>query len=373
MSLAVRMDALDRTISDLDPLEFVRHVDHLTELNAHADRAGLERLADDMLARVWNNVSDLPTAGAALRDLGFVLASLERHGVDHRTLSGAEETLLKLGDITDEIPRDSVYTYALRNPRSGTRFFTGIPEEILFIDQVRIAGTALRPAVDDLVATLTLPLRDPELTERLARAVAAFRTFAEALLAVKRQVTPEVFSHQMRPYFPPMTVGGTVLYAPGGAQMTPLLVDIALLRPEPGEPEAGWYPRYLDENLPYLPAAYREAADAIQRHRPLLPRLLDEAARAGSAPRDAEREEPALRQLRLLMREVLRFRLPHLQLARANMAIRVAGSLGSGGYTTSSLDQLAELTTRRHHQLTDALSDGPPAVRSTAPPTPQAG
>ncbi|MFD5698604.1 monodechloroaminopyrrolnitrin synthase PrnB family protein [Streptomyces lasiicapitis] len=345
-------------MSELDPLRFSEHIDEVPGLNEDADMRGLERLARALLDRVPEAVTDEDTASAALRDLGFVLASIERHGTDHRSLPGAEETLLKLGGLVDEVPRDSVYTYALRNPGNALRTFTGIPQEVLFIEEVRRAGIALRPAVDHLMAALPLPARDPLLLEHLAAATEAFKVFAEALLTVKRNITPEVFSTRMRPYFPPMTVGGTVLYAPGGAQMTPLLVDMAVLRPEPGDPRQKWYAQYLDENLLYLPAAYRAAGDTILTYRPLLPRLLDEATGDTAAP--------VLAQLRLLMREILHFRLPHLQLARANMRIRPDGSLGSGGYTTDSLDHLVELTTERHQRLSDAFAAAPPLDHATA-------
>ncbi len=358
MNLATDMRTLDQRVSELDPLRFSEHITEIPRLNDAADTAALERLAHKLLDRVPDTVTDDVTASAALRDLGFVLASLERHGTDYRSLPGAEEALLKLGGLVDEVPRDSVYTYSLRNPEDALRTFSDIPEEVLFISEVRRAGIALRPAVDHLMAALTLPVRDPLLVEHLAASTEAFRVFAQALLTVKRNITPEVFSTRMRPYFPPMTVGGTVLYAPGGAQMTPLLVDMAVLRPEPGDPRHAWYEQYLDENLLYLPAAYRAAGDTIMASRPLLPRILDEATGDATAS--------VRNQLRLLMREILHFRLPHLQLARANMRIRPDGSLGSGGYTTDSLDHLVALTTERNQRLTDALAAASPLDHATA-------
>ncbi|MGK5641608.1 monodechloroaminopyrrolnitrin synthase PrnB family protein [Streptomyces sp. URMC 126] len=351
--LALPMRDLDRAVAASDPLDAARDAPRLPALNRAADIAGLTALAREWTSRAEGAVRDPVTAGAALRDLGFALASLERHGVDYRTLPGAEELLLKLGAVTEEVPRDSVYTYALRNPETAPRSFTELPEEELFIREVRTAGVALRPAVDALTEALPAAVHDPSLPGLLAEATAGFTVFAQSLLSVKRTITPRTFSYEMRPYFPPMTVGGQVLYAPGGAQMTPLLVDVALLRPEPGDPREEWYEGYLRENLPYLPAAYRDAADAARRHRPLLPRLVEEAGRHSPGTPAVVR---TLTELRRLTQELLRFRLPHVQLAKANMAIRPDGSLGSGGYTTDSLDRLAELTLARHRLLTDACA-----------------
>jgi hypothetical protein len=347
MSLAAQMDALDKEVAAQDPLGAAPDIHHLPRLNRAADTGEIARLARRWLTRVDESVHDAASASAALRDLGFALASLERHGVDYRTVDGAEETLLKLGALADEVPRDSVYTYALRNPEDDMRYFTEVPEEALFIREVRRAGVALRPAVDALAEALPLPVDDARLPELLSTATDGFAAFAQCLLTVKREVTPECFTGELRPYFPPMTVGGDVLYAPGGAQMTPLLVDILLLRPEPGEPLGPWYEDYLVENTGYLPVAYRAIARDARAHRPLLPRLAGEAS---SRP-ESSYTATTLRELRRLMQEVLRFRLPHLRLAKANMAIRPAGSLGSGGYTTDSLDRLTELTVARHQQL----------------------
>jgi monodechloroaminopyrrolnitrin synthase len=348
------MRELDLRVASLDPLGVVHEIQRLPVLNRAADVAGLTLLARAWAERVDGSLYDAATASAALRDLGFVLASLERHGVDYRVVEGAEEILLKLGAIADEVPRDSVYTYALRNPERAPRSFTELPEEALFIQEVRTAGVALRPAVDALMEALTLNVDDPELPDLLAAATEGFAVFARSLLSVKRNITPETFSHEMRPYFPPMTVGGQVLYAPGGAQMTPMLVDIVLIRPEPDEAQEEWYEQYLRENLGYLPATYRAAGDLARQHRPLLPRLVDEAGREAAVTPGASR---TLRELGGLMREVLKFRMPHLQLAKANMKIRPEGSLGSGGYLTDSLDHLAELTLSRHQLLPDVSAD----------------
>ncbi|MEU0019670.1 monodechloroaminopyrrolnitrin synthase PrnB family protein [Streptomyces rochei] len=349
--LAPPMRELDLDVAGSDPLDAARDAPRLPALNRAGDTTGLDRLARSWTDRVPSRVHDAVTAGAALRDLGFVLASLERHGVDYRSVPGAEETLLRLGALTDEVPRDSVYTYALRNPENAVRSFTELPEEALFIREVRTAGTALRPAVDALLEALAVPVDDPALAELLDEATRGFSVFAQSLLSVKRNITPETFSGELRPYFPPMTVGGQVLYAPGGAQMTPLLVDIVLIRPEPGDPQEEWYEQYLRENVPYLPAAYRAAGERARHHRPLLPRLVDEAVRHSPGHGSVAR---TLTGLRALMRELLRFRLPHLRLAKANMNIRPDGSLGSGGYTTDSLDHLAELTLARGRLLSGA-------------------
>ncbi|WP_449479546.1 hypothetical protein [Streptomyces rochei] len=128
---------------------------------------------------------------------------------------------------------------------------------------------------------------------------------------MKRNITPETFSGELRPT--PITVGGQAgpRGSPwGGAQTT--AVDIALLTAGAQE-ERGYEARLRENRGP--PAGCHGAEQRARRHRPLLPRLVDEAV-DGTPP--GARPVACSAHLRALMRELLRFRLPHLRLAKAN-------------------------------------------------------
>ncbi|MFH9554523.1 monodechloroaminopyrrolnitrin synthase PrnB family protein [Streptomyces sp. NPDC017435] len=150
------------------------------------------------------------------------------------------------------------------------------------------------------------------------------------MLTVKRTLTPHYFTGLLRPYYPPLEIDGRTYYAPGGAQMPLLVLDVLILSQAATGELAAWYEQYLTDNVLYLPPHHRALVDAGRRS-PGLARL-------------AHRRTHLQPAAALLIDDLLRFRLPHRQLARANMAVRADGSLGSGGYTTSALDRLLDVT-----------------------------
>ncbi|KPI25052.1 hypothetical protein OV320_8257 [Actinobacteria bacterium OV320] len=89
-----------------------------------------------------------------------------------------EAAMLRLGATADEAPRETVYSYATRNPRGPRRrSFTDTPGEHVFIDE----NTA-----DALAAVVQERLRD----------------FAARLQTVKRTLTPHYFTGLLRPHYP---------------------------------------------------------------------------------------------------------------------------------------------------------------------------
>jgi hypothetical protein len=163
------------------------------------------------------------------------------------------------------------------------------------------------------------------------------RRFAECLLLVKRNVTPEFFTGQLRPYYPPIRLGDEIYYGPGGAQMPQLVLDVVLLRPDRQSPYARWHDEYVEDNSRYLPPAHRKLIKTASGE----PAGLIASVAASHALVGNEQLRGALRRV---LSTVLRFRYPHQQLARANMRIRPAGSVGSGGYSLDAVNRLVDLT-----------------------------
>ena len=54
---------------------------------------------------------------------------------------------------------------------------------------------------------------------------------------------------------------------------------------------------------------------------------------------------------------LLKFRYPHLKVAKDNMNIRTEGSLGSGGYTSDILERLLSHTVRSRAKLVERLGN----------------
>lgn len=273
----------------------------------------------------------------------MITASLARHTGHAVPPPAVEAAMLHLGATADEVPRETVYSYATRNPRGPRRrSFTDTPGEHVFIDEV----TAASHALDDAIRHCSgLPAAaDRNAADALAAAVHdRLRDFAARLLTVKRTLTPHYFTGLLRPYYPPLEIDGRTYYAPGGAQMPLLVLDVMILSQAATGELAVWYEQYLTDNVLYLPPHHRALVDAGRRT-PGLARL-------------AHRRPHLRPAAALLIDDLLRFRLPHRQLARANMAIRADGSLGSGGYTTSALDRLLDVT----DSARALLSPGSPA------------
>ncbi|MCX4971122.1 DUF1864 family protein [Streptomyces sp. NBC_00654] len=320
---------LDSITATLDPLGADAVMRALPQANIAADTRWLHTRAE-RLSRHAASIRDVAPARAALRDLGMITASLARHTSCRVPLPAVEAAMLHLGAAADEVPRETVYSYTTRNPRGPRRrSFTDTPGEHVFIDEVTDASHALDDAIRHCAG---MPeAANQEAADELAATVhERLRAFAAHLLAVKRTLTPQNFTGLLRPYYPPLDIDGTTYYAPGGAQMPLLVLDVMILSQAATGNLAAWYEQYLTDNVLYLPPHHRAMVDAARRT-PGLARLA--------------RHRPHLRPaVALLIHDLLRFRLPHRQLARDNMAVRDDGALGSGGYTTSALDRLLDVT-----------------------------
>ncbi|MEU9074374.1 monodechloroaminopyrrolnitrin synthase PrnB family protein [Kitasatospora sp. NPDC048538] len=320
---------LDSSIAALDPLGADAVMRALPQANIAADTTWLCTRAT-RLSQHATRIRDVAPARAALRDLGMLTASLARHTGRPVPPRSVEAAMLHLGAVADEVPRESVYSYATRNPRGPRRrSFTDTPGEHLFIDEVTAASHALDAAI--LHCCHLAEAGDQHAADVLADLVhQRLQTFATHFLTVKRNLTPQYFTGQLRPYYPPLDIAGHTYYAPGGAQMPLLVLDVILLSQAATGELAAWYEQYLDDNTLYLPPHHRA--------------LIESARRTPGLARLAQRHPHLRPATALLIGDLMRFRLPHRQLARANMAVRDDGALGSGGYTADALDQLLAVT-----------------------------
>lgn len=337
MFTAAAANSYDAHIATLDPLNADGLMAHLPEANAARDVSWLRHTAGQ-LAEGSARIGSGEDACAALRDLGFVISSLGRHEPSALDCCPWQPQLQRLGALADEVPRETVYGYASRNPEGRRqRRFTDTAEERLFIASVSGGIAHLNHAVETLAGHAPWPVHTGTLRFVLADLDSRLREFATCLVNVKRAITPEFFTSQLRPYFPPLTVNGRTYFGPGGAQMPQLVLDVLLLRPEASAPLAKWHARYIEENAVYLPAPHRHVIAAALTTPAGLVAHMTRPATSASDP-------AALAALRAVLRSVLRFRYPHQRMAAANMAVRPAGSVGSGGYSLEAVDQLVELT-----------------------------
>ncbi|MEU9281485.1 monodechloroaminopyrrolnitrin synthase PrnB family protein [Streptomyces sp. NPDC048341] len=120
---------LDSTTAALDPLGADSVMRTLPQANNAADTTWLRTRAEHLSRHA------APTR-AALRDLGVITASVARHTGRPVPPPAVEAAMLRLGATADEVPRETVYSYATRNPRGPRRrSFTDTPGEHVFIDE----------------------------------------------------------------------------------------------------------------------------------------------------------------------------------------------------------------------------------------------
>lgn len=336
---------LDQSVSGLDPfsLDSFFEADFVKFANASSP--------SEMLGFVERHFSGISFADlmklnevaamAATRDLGMLAAALTKLGVRVSEVSVLETMLLKLADKTYEVPADTVFSYGPRNP-SGTRrrTFTGSPEEEMFIQSFSEGMDGLIVALASLEVLQEMDIYEPMYAQYASEAADGMRGMVDAIFAVRKVVTPEVFTFRLRPFFDPKTIGGRTYFAPGGAQMPISMVDLLVWGV--GETDRTCL-SYWNENLQYLPTSYRSKIESISRGRSIIHGVVQRMSQ-GLTEQQRVNAQASIDGLMGVVDQVIRFRAPHLGIAKANMKIRQKGALGSGGYNTSILQHLIAKT-----------------------------
>lgn len=291
------------------------------------------------------------SAMAATRDLGMVASSFRRHGADISILPTLEPALLALSRRTREVPADTVFSYGSRNPRGKRmRTFTGHADERFFVDSVQRAIFLLYRVLEDLDEAQGFAARGEFSAERIGTAASRFERLVEIILSVYRRITPQFFTEELRPFFEPKIIGRRMYLAAGGAQLQFLFIDEIVWGVSRRDPVLA---RYYAENAAYQPVAVRER-EAVIADRPT---LLECATKALRGIHDGNRVAltKSLEALGILLGHLEQFRVVHLNIARANMAIRPRGAVGSGGYDTTLLELLLANTTAARLTAKDCL------------------
>lgn len=287
-----------------------------------------------------------PAAAAALRDLGMVMASLRRHGVEPVPAApDLEPLLLHLGEITEMVPRDTVVHYGPWNPAGPReRRFTGDDREGRLIQAVREGiPLVLRMSRELLDALGAEPFR-----EEFEAELAAARATAERLVAilgeVQASVTPQYFAREVRPFFEPVVVGGRSYQGPAAAHMPLYIADLCLWAPRDGA-----FRELMESAVEYATPQGREVLEEARRLPTSLAALV--AARLADAPDLAVMR--CAHELRKIFRALVTFRGRHAALARAAYDAETGlFETGSGGGTPTQLLDIV----RAMHEAGEAVA-----------------
>ncbi|MFD0368929.1 monodechloroaminopyrrolnitrin synthase PrnB family protein [Streptomyces sp. NPDC127114] len=241
-----------------DPLGADAVMAAVPAMNADADTAALAvalraLVPDPELAAGWSVVDAL----AAMRDLGVLLGSLKRHGIQPVTAVPEVLPVLELlGRRTDMVPRDTVHHYTAWNPPGPRRrTYTGHPMEAHLQEAVRMSFPALVAALDACARTARLEPYDPGFALALDRTAHHVQSLVDAIDLTVAHVTPEYFARTLRPYFEEIDVAGRAYLGPAAAQVPLWLVDLTLWQCDRSDPA---YDAFLAESLPYALPSWRE-------------------------------------------------------------------------------------------------------------------
>jgi monodechloroaminopyrrolnitrin synthase len=323
---------LDEHVRLLDPLCFDPCLPAVWEANSTGDVSVLISMLRNVLPSIQDAATaSLPESLAVMRDLGVLLGSVKRHGVEPVAVAQELEKLLPLiarrsGMV---VPRDTIYHYILWNPVGPReRMYTGLPMERMLMSAVRVSLPMLNTAVD---VCASLGDSDPDdlafatALNELATLVGAMRDSMDVVIA---NVSPEFFARTMRPYFEDIRVGRDTWLGPAAAHVPLALIDLRL-----------WASDHADDG--YLDFVNHSAPYTVDRWRPLyrdwqrIPSLVScvvEALERRPRQEVAYAINASAEALCRAMRALTVFRGKHLTIAREAYAPDTGlYELGSGG------------------------------------------
>ncbi|MFF0559064.1 monodechloroaminopyrrolnitrin synthase PrnB family protein [Streptomyces sp. NPDC004266] len=350
-----------------DPLGADALLAAVPAMNARADAAALTvalraLVPDPDRAAQWS----VGGALAAMRDLGILLGSLKRHGVQPlHAVPEALPVLELLGRRTDMVPRDTVHHYTTWNPRGPRRrTYTGHPTEALLQDAVRTVFPGLVAALDDCARLARLEPYDPGFATALHRIAGHVRAMVDSIDLTVAQVPAEYFALTLRPYFEEVEIAGRDYLGPAAAQVPLWLVDLTLWQCDRSDPA---YDAFLAESLPYALPSWR-AFHA--RHRGGISAV--GKLSAAVSWEGADRLPPALTASAEALGRVLRilktFRARHLGIARKAYSddVRLYEE-GSGGAPVALLRSILDLTRENETLVRRMTGRRRPAAAPVAP------
>ncbi|GAA4781111.1 monodechloroaminopyrrolnitrin synthase PrnB family protein [Streptomyces sanyensis] len=280
---------------------------------------------------------------AAMRDLGVLLGSLKRHGVQPLdAVPEALPVLRRLARRTDMVPRDTVHHYTAWNPTGRRqRMYTGDPMEGRLQDAVRMVFPRLVACLDACAELARLEPYDSGFATVLDRIGALAGAMVDSIDLTVARVSPVFFARELRAYFEEIDVGGEEYLGPAAAQVPLWLVDLTLWQCDRGDAD---YDAFLDASVRYSLPSWRAHRDAHRGGISAVSKLSAAFSWEGPAAVPAVLAASAEALARVL--KVLKtFRARHLTLARKAYAEEVRRyEEGSGGAPVALLRTVLDLT-----------------------------
>ncbi len=340
-------------IAPLDPLAADDKIAALPDWNEAGD-VGAISAALRALAPTPESAGALGLfeACAAMRDIGMLLSSLKRHGIEPtEAVPEITPALLALGKTCAMVPRDTVYHYGSWNPTGPRqRRFTRDANEEALIHCVRAAAPGVEAAIAALVEAGEGALGTLEFTERCRHAARSVMSMVDSINFARRQVDVRFFAQVLRPYFEAIVIEGETYMGPAAAHLPLSVVDHLTWGSDCRDPV---YRTFQEDAAKYTVLAWREVCQDTE-HRPSLVTRVIEQLNTATTPDPTLFEASAA--VYAILRVLLAFRGRHKVLADKAYDPRVrVYPVGSGGYSVDAVARILEVTRERAGELKDAV------------------
>lgn len=345
----------DLYIEGLDPLQSDERFRLIPAFNQQKDTIALVLMLVDMLPSV-SEAADFTyfQACAAMRDIGIMLGSLKRHGVEPvHVIPELEDKLNILGNLTDLPPRDTLIHYVRWNPEGlRQRTYTGTEDERQLIKSVRLAMHPLYEAILSLHDLYNLPLASSEFVPLCHQVIHQFDGMVQGVVNAKRNVSPQYFAEELRFYFDPIILNEREYLGPGAVEMPVFVFDHILWN---CDLEDAMYTEFKKAYVPYNQAMVRDLYRSYE-HAPSLVNKIVRELRDDMCPSDIKLQ--SAKSLVKLFNLLKSFRTPHKKLAdKAYEHAEKAAyrEKGSGGYEPGVLQYILQLNLQALDRLKESI------------------
>lgn len=341
-------------IAMLDPLGADMMFLHLPKMNLSGDISSIIYNTQTLISNLDIENYTLHQAIASLRDLGIIAGSIKRHGMEPvEVIPGLEAILLKLGYITNMIPRDTLMHYVVWNPEGARkRRYTEHIDEDMLIESAKIALSGLELAIQQLIILYSLSLNSSDFIFSCNICAEHLNKMVEAIVLTIKKVSRQVFSEKLRPYYDSITIQGKNYLGTGAVEMPLFIFDHILWSTD--YPERT-YVKMKKSLVPYCLPIYRYIYQEFDTKPSLLTKASNEL-KMGSIRNDVALKSAS--SLNNLFNILLKFRKPHIKVV--NEAYKLAENRsrekGSGGYKEDTLQYLTEITSNAQQKLINDIN-----------------
>ncbi|MHA4739889.1 monodechloroaminopyrrolnitrin synthase PrnB family protein [Dyadobacter sp. MSC1_007] len=355
----------NEVIASLDPLNADGLIGQIPDLNKNKDVNSLVFSTKNLMPS-WPDLQefDYYQANAAIRDIGILLGSIKRHGVEPYTVIPDLEAKMKhLATKTSMPPRDTLLHYTVWNPAGDRkRMYTGTADEHYLIDSVVTAIDPLVCAIYLLKELHYTPLHSGDFERICDQVVGHFQKVIDGMVLARRNVSLSYFATELRLYFDPIMLDGREYLGPGAVEMPMFVFDQLLWSCDCDDVE---YQIFKKTYLPYVHPEMRKIYIQYQNRDSLLGKCYKNIVKKNI---DFDPSVyTSMRALRMCFQQLKSFRMPHKKVAEEAYAHtsgehhgcdHVKNSIsqdyranGSGGYSPDILSNIVKLTNQKTAKL----------------------